>query len=117
MERQLKIKTGSLVRNKKDYVSYAKEKLMLEEKLEKIMKEDGADESKIKYAETELAETVQMLPNCKTRAEAALEALESYMATISADAEAEPNKKAMESEDWTKAEAAVTEVKEWLETI
>eukprot|EP00351_Strombidinopsis_sp_SopsisLIS2011_P000935 CAMPEP_0116870306 /NCGR_PEP_ID=MMETSP0463-20121206/181_1 /TAXON_ID=181622 /ORGANISM="Strombidinopsis sp, Strain SopsisLIS2011" /LENGTH=113 /DNA_ID=CAMNT_0004506645 /DNA_START=35 /DNA_END=373 /DNA_ORIENTATION=+ len=113
MERQLKIKTGSLVRNQKDYISYAKEKVQLEEKLEKLKQEEGVDESKIKYAETELAETAQMLPNCKTRVEGAIEALEAYMSTISEDAEAEPNKKAMESEDWTKAENAVKDVKEW----
>uniref|UniRef100_A0A7S3THD9 Tubulin-specific chaperone A n=1 Tax=Strombidinopsis acuminata TaxID=141414 RepID=A0A7S3THD9_9SPIT len=117
MERQLKIKTGSLTRNQKDYLSYAKEKVMLEEKLEKLKQQEEVDESKVKYAETELAETIQMLPNCKTRVEGAIEALESFMATISAEAENEPNKKAMESEDWTKADDALKQVKEWFETI
>ena len=45
--RQLKIKTGTVKRNMKDYVSYKKEQGTLEEKLQKMI-EDGKDEYDIK---------------------------------------------------------------------
>ena len=45
--RQLKIKTGSLRRNMKDYTSYKKEEALLQGKLEK-MQQEGKDEYDIK---------------------------------------------------------------------
>ena len=45
--RQLKIKTGSVRRNMKDFTSYKKEETSLKDKLEK-MKEDGKEEHDIK---------------------------------------------------------------------
>lgn len=61
--KQLKIKTGALKRNMKDYQSYAKENILLLEKLEKL-KADEAEEGLIRRAEEGVAETMQMLPNC-----------------------------------------------------
>ena len=60
--RQIKIKTGSLKRNTKDYTSYAQEQAQLEEKVEKL-KASGASPGDVTRAENELAETIQMLPN------------------------------------------------------
>ena len=45
--KQLKIKTGTLKRNMKDYTSYKKEETQLNEKLQKMI-EDGKDEYDIK---------------------------------------------------------------------
>lgn len=45
--RQLKIKTGSLKRNMKDYTSYRKEESTLQEKLAKMI-EEGKDEHDVK---------------------------------------------------------------------
>lgn len=55
--RQLKIKTGSLKRNNKDYTSYAQEQAQLEEKLEK-KKAEGVSAGDITRVENELAETL-----------------------------------------------------------
>lgn len=41
--RQLKIKTGTLKRNMKDYTSYKKEEGMLQEKLQKMQDEDAEE--------------------------------------------------------------------------
>jgi tubulin-specific chaperone A len=55
--RQLKIKTGSLKRNTKDYTSYDQERAQIATKVENL-KAQGVDESNIKQAEQELAETL-----------------------------------------------------------
>ena len=61
--KQIKIKTGSLNRNVKDYQSYVKEKVKQEEALEKL-KFSCDDEGKIRQAMDVIADTIQMLPNC-----------------------------------------------------
>ena len=83
--RQLKIKTGSATRMVKDHKSYKKEKIQLEEKIEK-MKTDGVEEGNIKRVEQDLADTIAMLPNLKTKIEEAVGALEDVIGTTEEEA-------------------------------
>lgn len=96
--RQIKIKTGSLKRNNKDYTSYAQEQAQQQEKVEK-RKAEGASPGDIVRAENELAETMQMLPNSKTRIENSLDELQSLMG------EHEGNEELEASEEWAAAKA------------
>jgi tubulin-specific chaperone A len=108
--RHLKIKTGSLKRNTKDYTSYATEIAQLKEKVEKL-KAENVDESKITSTEREVADTLQMLPNSKTRIENALEELQGLMS------EHEGNEEIEAAEEWTVAKAQVEESAAFAETI
>ena len=100
----------STLRNYKDYTSYSKETKQLEEKLEKL-KKDGADETDQKKMQDLIAETAQMIPNCKTRIQGALEDLENLMQDLDDNAELK------ETEDWKTAEQLLAEVKAFAETM
>lgn len=78
--RQLKIKTGSLKRNMKDFTSYQNEEKALREKLEK-MKDEGKDEYDIKKMQEQIQETFETLVTCKPRIEASIDDLENVIAT------------------------------------
>lgn len=109
--RQLKIKGGILKRCMKDYGSYAKEKVLLEEKLEKIKAQEDVEEGIVRRAEEGLAETVQMLPNCKTRIMAALSEVEGLIEQNAA------NEELVQHEDWATANATLAEATAFVETI
>ncbi len=59
----------------------------------------------------QLAETAQLLPNCKTRIEGALEDLKNFMS------ENEENDDLKSVEEWTQAEQVLAEVTAFAETI
>ena len=67
--RQLKIKTGSLKRNMKDYTSYKNEETQLKEKLAKWQEEGTKDEYDIKKMQEQISETSETLATCKPRIE------------------------------------------------
>ena len=109
--RQLKIKTGVLKRSVKDYGSYAKEKVELEEKYEAAKNDESVEEGKLKRMNEAVAETAQMLPLCKTKIETNIEALRSHMESN------DENEELKEAEDWAAADAALAEATAYLETI
>ena len=111
--RQIKIKTGSLKRNMKDYTSYKKEEALLQEKLTK-MQEEGKDEYDIKKMQEGVTETSETLARCKPRIEAAIDDLENLIATFE---EEEDNAALKETEEWTQAEAVIAEAKAFVENI
>jgi len=77
-KKQLKIKTGAVRRTHKEYMSYQKEADKQKAKLQK-MKDDKKDEHDIKAFQQCLEETIQMIPNTKTRLEAIMADLTEYM--------------------------------------
>lgn len=62
------------------------------------LKSDNAEESEIKKMEGLVAETAQMVPNCKTRVQASLDDLENLLTDLDDNAELK------ETEDWKTAE-------------
>lgn len=108
--KQLKIKTGALKRNMKDYQSYAKENILLLEKLEKL-KADEAEEGLIRRAEEGVAETMQMLPNCQSRINVAAEDVRNVLD------ENEANDELKQTEEWQLANSTLNEALAFLETI
>lgn len=78
--RQLKIKSGTLRRNMKDYTSYRKEEGILQEKLAKFI-EEGKDEHDVKKMQEQIDETVEVISQCKPRIESSIDDLENMMAT------------------------------------
>ena len=85
--RQLKIKTGTLKRNFKDYGSYKKEKETLEAKVETLKATEGTEEGVISRAESEVAETAAVLSGCWGRIDAALQDLKAHMDEVDAESE------------------------------
>ena len=61
--------------------------------------------------EEQIAETAQMLPNAKTRLEAALEDLKNFLG------DNESSEELVASEDWKAAEAVLAEATAFIETI
>src|SRR5450830_80842 len=108
--KQLKIKTGSLNRNVKDYLSYVKEKVKQEEALEKL-KLDCDDEGKIRQGMDVIADTIQMLPNCQGRINGSVEDLKAIMED-NAGSEA-----IIASEEWAAAQACMAAALAFLEYI
>ena len=92
-QKQLKIKTGALKRTLKDYQSYAKENILLQEKLDKLKAEE-AEEGVIRRAEESVAETMQMLPITHSKINAAVEDVRNLLD------ENEPNDELKQTEDW-----------------
>jgi tubulin-specific chaperone A len=108
--RQIKIKTGVLKRCKKDYESYSAEAATLRGKVEELQ-QANEDAQKISHAQDLYAETEQLIPNCKTRIEQAIDDLEGVMA------EKEEVEGIKETAEWKAAEPLVEEAKAFLETI
>lgn len=111
--RQLKIKAGVCARGVKDHQSYKVEKTQLEERIEK-MRADGTEEGVIKRYETDLAETIAMLPSLKSKIEEAVDQLEQTIG------EAEENgivtDEFKEKEEWTKAALTIKNANDYLES-
>jgi len=82
----------------KDHHSYAKETKQLEDKLEALKAQEGADSHDIKKMGEQVAETAQMLPNVKTRIETAMDDLEGFLGSN------QENEELAASEDWKAAE-------------
>ena len=113
--RQLKIKTGSLKRNMKDYTSYKNEEKALQEKLEK-MKDEGKDEHDIKKMQEQIMETTETLATCKPRIDGAIDDLDNLIATY----EEKPGElldllKA--TPEWEQAHSQIAEAKAFVEAI
>ena len=113
--RQLKIKSGTLKRNMKDYTSYKKEENSLQEKLAKMV-EEGKDESDVKQQQQAINETVEVIAQCKPRIEAALDDMENVLATFD-EQPGEPLTLLKETEEWQQAEALIAEAKAFVESI
>ena len=113
--RQLKIKTGSLRRNMKDYTSYKKEEAQLQAKVEK-MKDEGKDEYDIKKMQEQVQETTETLLQCKPRIENAIDDLENLIATYEED-QGEMLNILKETTEWQQAEATIAEAKAFVDTI
>jgi len=75
------------------------------------LKAANDDDYKIKKMEEQVAETAQMLPNAKTRLEAALEDLKGFLG------DNEQNEELVASEDWKAAEATLAEAAAFIESI
>jgi hypothetical protein len=75
------------------------------------LKAANDDDYKIKKMEEQIAETAQMLPNAKTRLEAALEDLKNFLG------DNESSEELVASEDWKAAEAVLAEATAFIETI
>ena len=106
--KQIKIKTGVLNRNVKDYRAYQKESEKQTEKLE-VLKQTSDDAGKIRQNEEALAETIAMLPNCKSRIDIALDDLEATISSVSGED--------LESEEMKNAEKAIADANEFKATI
>ena len=113
--RQLKIKTGILRRNMKDFTSYKKEETSLREKVEQA-KEDGKEAHDISKMMEHVQETSDTLVGCKPRIENAMDDLENVMATYE-DKPGEMFDLLKETEEWKQAEALCAEGKAFVETI
>ncbi len=105
--KKIKIKTGVLTRNVKEYKGYNTEVFKLTEKLE-ALKLESDDAGKIRQTEEVLAESMAMLPNCKSRIQASIDDLEANMVGIEGQEE---------TEEVVSAEKALAEAKAFLETI
>ncbi|EGR32675.1 tubulin-specific chaperone a, putative [Ichthyophthirius multifiliis] len=76
--KQLKIKSGSVKRLQKEFISYQNEEKKSREKLE-IMKTQGLDEYEIKKYTEFLEETQSVLPGCKQRLQDSLNEIVQWM--------------------------------------
>ena len=97
--RQIKIKTGSLKRNMKDYTSYKSEEAKLQEKLEK-MKEEEKDEYDIKKMQEQIQETSETLVTCKPRIDAAIDDREGCLALFDDAPDGEAKTLLKEAPEW-----------------
>jgi chromosome segregation ATPase len=103
--KKLKIKTGALTRNVKEYKGYNSEVHKQTIKLE-ALKQETDDAGKIRQNEEVLAESMAMLPHCKSRIQDSINDLEANM--VEGQDETEEVKNAM---------LALQEAKAFLETI
>ena len=99
----------------KDHKSYKKEQIQLEEKIEK-MKTEGAEEGSIKRVEQDLADTIAMLPNLKTKIEEAVGALEEVIGTAEEEGFVTEEWKE-KTQEWEKAQTALKEANEYIQEI
>ena len=112
--RQLKIKTGALVRTMKDYTSYNAEKNAQQAKLDQVRAAQAAlpaeeqDQGVINRAEAEMAETAAVIPTIAVKIEGFLSDLEGVMGTIEESCSA-TMEEIKETEEWKKSEAACAE--------
>ena len=118
--RQLKIKTGCVVRTKKDHVSYTTEQNALQGRIEETQKAQAdmpaeqQDAGAVNRLEAQLAETVAVIPTIVVRIEQYLNDLQSYMATIEAD-KADAMDAIREQEEWIAAQAAVDDAQAFVQ--
>ena len=118
--RQLKIKTGCVVRTKKDHTSYTNEQNTLQGRVEAAQKEQNdlpaeqQDAGAVTRLEAQLAETVAVIPTIVVRIEQYLNDLQSYMATIEAD-KADAMDAIRETEEWIAAQAAVDDAQAFIQ--
>ena len=113
--RQLKIKTGSLKRNMKDYTSYRKDESNLQEKLAKMI-EEGKDKHDIKKMQEQIDETVEVIATCKPRIESAIDDVEQLIATHD-ETPGELTELLKQTEEWQQALAQVAEGKAFVEAM
>merc|ERR1712014_264095 len=94
LQKQCRIKTDGLIRYQKEYNSYVKEKIRLENKLAKITEE--GDPYEIKRWKEVLDDSTQMLPNVKGKMEQQVEDLEMFLEEYEGNEELESNEELME---------------------
>merc|ERR1719446_552 len=97
--RQIKIKTGSLKRNMKDYTSYKNEESQLMAKVQKMI-DEGKDEHDVKQMQEAVKETSETVITCKPRIEAALDDLENTLATFDEQPDGDAKTLLKECPDW-----------------
>ena len=108
--REVKIKTGVLKRNHKDYHSYKEEAKKQEAKIAD-MRDKGADEYDIKKQEEGLTETMNMLPDCKSRIQKALDDLQALYEDIG------ENEEFKATEECSTGEGLMAEVRDFLASL
>ncbi|KAJ3332496.1 hypothetical protein HDU76_014051 [Blyttiomyces sp. JEL0837] len=84
--RELKIKTGVVVRLGKELSAYEKESIKQQERIDKLIA-NGEDEYTVRKQREVLEETTLMIPDCKKRLAAARVDLASVLDTIVAKSE------------------------------
>merc|ERR1712166_724981 len=114
--RDIKIKTGTLKRNMKDYTSYNKEKDSLEDRRQKFIDEEK-DVHDVKKCEEQIEETVLVIAQCKPRIETAIDALENSMATYEEQSSAEMLALLKETPEWEAANVQIAEANAFVDTI
>ena len=117
--RQLKIKTGALVRTLKDHTSYKNEEQTLNTRIEETkaaqaqLPAEEQDPGAVNRLEAQLAETVAVIPTISVKIETWLGELENIMGTIE-DACSEQMEVVRETDEWKKADTAVQEARTFL---
>ena len=118
--RQLKIKTGALVRTMKDHTSYKNESDGLNARIEEAraaqaaLPEEERDPGVVNRLEAQLAETVAVLPTIVVKVETWLGELENIMGTIEEACSANMEE-VRENDEWKKAEQAVADARAFQE--
>ena len=118
--RQLKIKTGCLVRTQKDIASYTTEQNAIQGRIEEAQKAQAdlpaeeQDVSGINSLEAQLAETVAVIPTIVVKIEQYLGDLQGYMATVE-DGSAAQMDQIRETEGWQAAQAAADAAQEFIQ--
>ena len=79
IQRQLRIKTGSVTRNMKDYVWYFKEKSDIETLIHQLGEQEGQERA-LRRHNARLQETLPLIPDAVERTQAALLDLEGLIA-------------------------------------
>ena len=118
--RQLKIKTGCVVRTKKDHVSYSNEQNTLQGRIEEAQKAQAdlpaeqQDAGVVNRLEAQLAETVAVIPTIVVKIEQYLNDLQSFMATVEAN-NADQMDAIRETEEWQAAQTAADEAQAFVQ--
>ena len=110
IQKQLRIKASGLSRYKKDYLSYSKELVKDQERLENY-KAEGKDEVNIKQQEQVVNETKSMIDNSRKQIIMGLEELLRFIEENDED----PTLK--EGEQWTKAEEIISDTKKFIDEV
>lgn len=108
--RQIKIKTGVLKRCVKEYQSYQQEKVVMEEKFEKL-KADNAEEGVLRRAEECVADCVAVLPSLAQKVNAGIPELQALLE------ENGDNEELVQTEDWAVANQQLAAALAFAETI
>jgi hypothetical protein len=85
-QKTLKSKTGIAQRLFKEFLSYQREETVERERYEKL-KNEGAEETRLRQQQNVCDETSQMIPYCRNKLDAAYKDLQKVTAKITSDEE------------------------------
>ena len=109
IQKHLRIKSSGLARYKKDYLSYTKELLSDQERLQKS-KDEAKDEITIKQQEQVVVETKTMIDNSRKQIIIGLEELQRFIE------ENEDDQGMKDGEQWKKVEEIIENTKNFIDT-